>query len=393
MRKKAMEAAKKTMGQMGRLGQIRKRHKSGAAPGTLSVEPNQPPTLMRVMAWDDAGLLEETITQVEALPALLERWRVVWLNVDGLGDEAILRGLGALFGAHRLALEDVVNVHQRPKAELYPDHYFIVMNMLSYEETISTEQVSFMVGKGWVVTFQEREGDCFDAVRERLRHGRGTIRQQGADYLAYALIDVLIDQYFPILERYGDRFEDMEERILETTSMDLLPEIRTIKRELNLLRRIVWPQRDALNALSREPTELISAETRVYLRDCIDHAAQLMDLVDTFRELAGGLLDMHMSMVSHRMNEVVQVLTIVTAIFVPLSFLTGLYGMNFNQELPGNMPELNTPYGYELLLGAMALLASGQLYFFWRRGWLAMGGEALRRRQAARARSLEEGRR
>ncbi len=374
MRQRAVEAAQKTLG---RLGQIRKRHKPGAAPGTLLVEPGQPPARLWMMAWDEHQLTEAELERVDDLRPHLGPRRVMWLNVDGVSDEETLRKLGDLFHIHRLTLEDVVNVHQRPKAELYPDHYFIVMNMLRYNDTLETEQVSFLVGDGWLVTFQERVGDCFDAVRERLRQGRGQIRQLGADYLAYALIDVLIDHYFPVLERYGDRFEDFEERILETTSMDLLPEIRTLKRELNLLRRIVWPQRDALNALSREPTPLISAETRVYLRDCIDHATQLMDLVETFRELSSGLMDMHMSVVSHRMNEVVQVLTIITAIFVPLSFLTGLYGMNFNQELPGNMPELNTPYAYEVLLGVMALVAGGLLFFFWRRGWLSMGGGVL----------------
>ena len=357
-----------------RPGRLRQQTRPGMAPGTLQIDPEQQAPAMDVIAFDGAKMVERPVASVEEIAGLREEWPVVWLNVVGLGDASIIKALGREFGVHRLTLEDIVHTHQRPKAEFFGNHYYVVSYMLGLSEGLDMEQVSLLFGKGWVLTFQERPGDCFEPVRGRIRSSGGVIRGSGSDYMAYALIDVLVDNFFPILERYGDRFETIEERIMASASMELLPEIRLVKRELGLLRRLVWPQRDALNTLIREPGDLIAPETAVHLRDCVDHATQLMDLVETFRELAGGLMDMHMSMVSHRMNKVVQLLTIVTTIFIPLSFLTGLYGMNFEREnAPWNLPELGYAYGYPALWGVMLLISAGLLWFFWRRGWFSMG--------------------
>lgn len=355
----------------------RRRVAPGVAPGTITIDPEQTSIQLTVIAFDEQTVVEKTITDPAELRPLLERWKVVWLDVAGLGHEPTLRQITELFGLHRLALEDIVNTHQRPKAELYGNHYFIVTHMIGYEDNVlRTEQISLVVGKNWVLTFQEDPGDCFDPVRERIRKARGPMRTASADYLGYALLDVLIDHIFPVLENYSDRFDHIEEQIMRSASMELIDEIRVLRRELHMLRRLVWPLRDAVNAVLREPEPVFSLETVIYLRDSSDHAIRLVDLVETYRELAAGLLDMHMTMVSHRMNAVVQILTIITAIFIPLSFLTGLYGMNFNRDSsPFNMPELDSPYGYPILLGVMATIAITLLVFFRRRGWFAMASE------------------
>jgi len=350
-----------------RVPRIIVRQPPGTSPGTLHVDPTAPKPDIRVFAYGVDEFIEQDVADVASLEGLLEQWPVVWVNVDGLGDAALLQKIGDLFNLHRLALEDVVNVHQRAKVEPYEDQLFMVGRMARLENQghLSTEQISFFVGSNYVLTFQEQVGDCFDLVRQRIRSGRGLIRRGGAGYLAYALLDNLIDAYFPILEVYGERIEALETEVITRCEADLIARIHHLKREMLVLRRAIWPHREAVNTLLREESPLISAETRIHLRDCYDHIIQVLDMVETYRELASGLLDVYLSQVSNRMNEVMKVLTIFAAIFIPLTFMAGLYGMNFT-----HMPELNWIWSYPALLLAMAMVAGGLLLFFRRRGWL-----------------------
>jgi magnesium transporter len=234
-----------------------------------------------------------------------------------------------------------------------------------------SEQVSFILGRHYLLTVQEEpEHDSFSFVRERIRSNKGLIRKQGADYLAYALLDSIIDGFFPVLEAYGERLEDLENEVVEKPTRKTLEKIHTLKRELLTLRRSIWPQRDAINLLIRDSNNLISAEVRVYLRDCYDHAVQVIDMVETYRELASSLMDVYLSSVSNRMNEIMKTLTVISAIFIPLTFVAGIYGMNFNTEMsPWNMPELNWYWGYPACLALMVAIAGVLVFFFWRRGW------------------------
>jgi len=262
-------------------------------------------------------------------------------------------------------------VPQRPKVERYEDCLFLVARMMSLGERLDSEQISIYLGSGFVLTFQERVGDCLDPVRHRIREGAGRIRSQGADYLAYALLDAVIDHYFPVLEELGERLEALEDEVLRHPSPAVISRIHAAKRDLLALRRVVWPQRESLHWLLREPIPLLAEDTRLHLRDCYDHVAHVMDMVETFRELASGLVDAYQSSLSNRMNEVMKVLTIIATIFIPLSFLAGLYGMNFSAESsPWNMPELRFYFGYPLALALMAVVAGVMLIYFRRKGWI-----------------------
>jgi magnesium transporter len=272
-------------------------------------------------------------------------------------------------------LEDVVNVSERPKTEDYDDQLLFIARMVVPKERgcgFYSEQVSLVLGKHYLLTIQEEpEHDCFGGVRTRIEKAKGIIRRQGADHLAYALIDAIVDGFFPVLERYGEELEDLEEEVIVSPTRQTLQKIYQVRRELLQLRRAIWPQRDAINSLIRDRSELISEEVQIYLRDCYDHTVQVMDMVETYRELASGLMDVYLSAVSNKMNEVMKLLTVVSSIFIPLTFVAGIYGMNFNTEKsPYNMPELNWYWGYPLCLGVMGAIAFGLLFFFWKRGWL-----------------------
>ncbi len=366
---------------------LRRRTPPGALPGTLIVDPEAPHPVIRIFAYDPDELVEQEIREPQRVRDFLDRWPVIWVNVEGLGDAETIRALGEVFGLHGLALEDVINVHQRPKIEQYGDYYYIVVRMSKLGEYLETEQLSLFFGKNFVLTFQEGlPGDCLDPIRERIRHKHGRIRETGLDYLAYALLDAVVDCYFPILEEYGERLEACEDAILSRSYDDTVAHIHEIKRNLLTLRRAIWPQREIFSALLREETPLVTAETRLHLRDCYDHTTQIIDLVETYRELGSDLTDVYLSSVSNRTNEIVRVLTVITTIFIPLTFIAGIYGMNFNTAVsPVNMPELNWYWGYPLSLGLMAAVAVGQLIFFWKRGWLGApkvmyGGDKERKR-------------
>lgn len=333
-----------------------------------------------MIAFGPDAVEERDIEDVDDLRRWVGRHRVTWVDVAGLGDAATLQAVGDAFGLHRLALEDVVNVYQRPKIEPYAEHHFVVARVATVGEAIGTEQISLFLGSDYVLTFQERPGDDFDPVRERIRSGRPTIRSSGPDYLAYALIDAVVDGFFPVIEVLGDRLERLEDDIVERPSQASVTELHAVRHDLLVLRRAVWPQREVVHALSRDTTAHIAEETRVFLRDCYDHAVQLLDLIENYRDIATSLHDLYLSSVNNRLSEVMTVLTLIATIFIPLSFIAGVYGMNFSVESsPLNMPELRWYWGYPFALALMAAVAGGLTYYFRRRGWIGTGASARRR--------------
>lgn len=345
----------------------------GLAPGTLQIDPDAPKPRMRVLAYGPDGLFDEAVEHVDALKPLLEKFPVVWVNVDGLGDEATLRAIGALFDIHTLALEDVVNMNQRPKVEEYPDHLFVVAHMAMPDSaTLDTEQLSIFLGHKYVVTFQEgRPGDCFEGVRTRIRNSVGRIRRSGADYLCYALLDSVVDAWFPILDGFGLRLHRLEESVLSRPVSGHMAQIRSVKWQLLTLLRACLPLRDVFAGLMRETHDLVQPETRLFLRDCHDHATRIIEEAETYRDIDTSLMELYLSSVSNKMNEIMKVLTVISAIFIPLTFVVGVYGMNFDPaRSPFNMPELEWRYGYPFAWVLMLAIAAGMLAMFKRRGWL-----------------------
>ena len=360
------------MAHNGRRMKVGKRyHRPGTAPGTLRApEKRVDQVRITVIDYGPDHLEEKTVTRVEELVEYRDSPSVTWINVEGLHDVALVESIGRHFGFHPLALEDVLNCGQRPKIEDYGTYHFLSMKSLLPGEILDTEQISFFLSGNYVITFQEVPGDSFEAVRERIRRGKGLMRKAGADYLVYALIDALIDEFFPILERYGEKIEALEAELLTNPSRGTIQEVHRVKRELLLLRRTAWPERDVISAMQREESDVIHRETQVFLRDCYDHTIQIIDMIETYRDLAAGMLDIYLSSVSNRMNEIMKVLTIISTIFIPLNFIAGVYGMNFHTNHPMNMPELDWSWGYPYALGMMASVAVVLVIYFQRKGWL-----------------------
>lgn len=354
---------------VGRL--VRRVHKpAGSAPGTLvhSGERKAESVLIRSLDFGPEHLAESQHDTIEECFGPAESETVTWVNVDGLHEVGLLEAVGDRFGIHRLALEDVLSTTQRPKSEPYDGHILIILRMLTFDDdssSVLSEQVSLIVGPTWVFSFQERRGDVFDPVRERIRHGKGRIRHRGPDYLAYALIDTIVDTYFTILERIGDRIEALEEAALYDPSPAVLQEIHHLRHELLVVRRSVWPLRESIGSLARGEIDQIGSDVEVFFRDVYDHAVQVIDTVETLREVVSAAMDAYMTGISNRMNEVMKVLTVISTIFIPLSFFAGLYGMNFVW-----IPELQMRWGYPTLLVFMASIAVGMIAYFKRKGWL-----------------------
>ena len=321
--------------------------KVGAKPGTLMIGKESPPPLIRVIRFTEKEHFDEIIESVPAIADELAKPGVVWIDVQGMGDEKVIRDIGELFSIHMLALEAIVNVPQRAKTETFDEHQLYISRMVSLDEQhiLDVEQVSILFGNNYVLTFQERFGDVLDPVRKRIRSKKTVMRKSGADYLAYAIIDTIIDGYYPVLEQYGEYLEDLEARVVANASSDMLDKINRVKRSLLVLRRGIWPQRDALNILIRDSSPFVKDETKVFLRDCHDHCTQVADVLETFRETAGALLSTYLSALGNKQNEVMRILTIMSSIFIPLTFMAGIYGMNFE-----SMPELKNPNAYPLLL-------------------------------------------
>ncbi len=297
-----------------------------------------------------------------------EEQLVTWIDVDGVHDTTILEQFGKALDLHPLVLEDIVNTSQRPKLEDFDTYIFVALKMITYDRrqrTVSSEHVSLILGENYVLSFQEDPGDVFEPVRNRIRTGKGRIRRSGADYLFYALLDAVVDYYFEVLEQLGDDIEDLEQEVVERATVATLREVHNFKREMILLRRSVWPVREAVNGLVRDESNLVSDATRLFLRDLYDHTIQVIDTVETFRDILSGLLDVYLSSISNRMNEIMKVLTIMSSIFIPLTFIVGVYGMNFKY-----MPELEWSFGYPSVWIVMLLSALGLLGLFRKKGWL-----------------------
>jgi magnesium transporter len=349
---------------------IKRWHPPGTLPGTLvaHVEAGAEPPQIHMFSYGP-DRCEERVLRPEEIPSLVVPENgVLWLDIWGLSDPGVVKAVGDRFGFHPLALEDVLNIPQRPKVDRYENHLLVILREVSYP--VETEQVSLFLSDRLVVTFQERPGDPFDPIRDRLRKGSGRIRSLGADYLLYSLCDAVVDSIFPTLEKLGEEVETLEETVIGTPTRETLREIRGVKKQLLEIRRAIWPARDAMSELLREDSPLIRPETRVFLRDCYDHTIQVMDMVETYREMAASLVDEYISSVSNRMNEIMKVLTIMATIFIPLTFIAGVYGMNFDREAsPFNMPELGWRYGYPVILLVMAATAGGLVWYFRKKKW------------------------
>ena len=353
-------------------GMFKKRYsRPGAPPATLHAAPDaSAAVVIKLMEYHRDGYEERILDSVAALPDCLgaDDGKTRWIEFNGLGDVAALKALGEKYKLHPLALEDVLNVGQRPKLEPYAGHLFIIAQMIYHdaERTLCGEQVSLFVCGNFLISIQEdAETDVFEPVRQRIRAGGGNIRAMKSDYLAYALLDAIVDHGFPVLEEIGESLQELEDTVLSAPGKDTIGELHTLKRTLMQLRRFVWPERDVVNSMLHGDSEFIHPETKVYLRDLYDHTVQIMDLIEAYRDVVTGLMEMYLSSVGLRTNEIMRVLTVISSIFIPLTFLAGVYGMNFK-----HMPELDTTWGYAVFWVVMILIAIGQLIFFRRKKWL-----------------------
>lgn len=346
----------------------------GTAPGTLAVSNTQTSSNLLLIDYNEATAMQTLLANPRDCVPYLDRESVSWLDVQGLGDVECLEEVGHIFHLHPLVLEDIVNVPQRPKVESYGNQLVIITHMVTWvpsRQSFVSEQVSFVLGDQYLLTVQEEPAyDCFEPIRSRIKLGKGSIRRMGADYLTYALLDAIVDGFFPVLQAYGQQLEVLEDDVVLHPTQETLRNIYRLKREISTLRHLIWLQRDTLANLLRNNHEFITQELEIYLRDCYDHAIQLLDIVEIYREACAGLMDIYLSAVSNRMNEVMKTLTVISTIFIPLTFIAGIYGMNFNPAAsPFNMPELNWYWGYPLVWLVMVAIALGLVYFFWRRGW------------------------
>jgi magnesium transporter len=347
-----------------------KKRKSGIPPGSLVYMGDHIGEKIRLTVFDynEKSLAEKEVDSVEDLFPFRDTSTVSWINVDGLDQVEVVEKLGSHFGIHHLTLEDIVNTEQRPKMEDMGEYIFIILKMMSFnreENRVESEQVSFIIGDSFVLTFQERFGDVFDTIRERIRNAKGRIRKMGPDYLAYTLMDAVADNYFMVLEEVGEQIENLENEILENPSAQTMQKLQKIKRRLLMIRKSVWPLREVISSLERCESVLLKKQMKPYFRDLYDHTIQVVEMVETMRDMNSGMFDMYMSSISNRMNEIMKVLTIIATIFIPLTFIAGIYGMNF--EI---MPELKWPFGYFLVCGIMILVAACMVIYFMRKRWL-----------------------
>src|SRR5512134_2027038 len=342
--------------------------KTGLPPGTLVHigERKSEKVTVTVFRYSGTDCEELQQEQVDGLARPVDE-SVVWINVGGVHQVEVVETLGKQFSLHPLMLEDVANTDQRPKLDDYETYFFLVIKMLSLTKRneIAVEQVSLVLGRNYVISFQENGTDVFQPVRERLRAGKGRLRQSGADYLLYSLVDAIVDQYFAVLESLGEKIEALQQTVVDDPRPETLNDIHALKRQLLYLRRAVWPLRDVMNNLSRSTCPFLQEPTKVFFRDVYDHVVQIVDTIETLREMVSASLDIYLSSVSYRLNAVMRVLTVITTIFMPLSFIASIYGMNFEY-----MPELKWDWGYPVVLGLMGIVAAGMLLGFRRRKWL-----------------------
>jgi len=323
---------------------------------------------LTLFQYDEESLHEEELKDISDLDLTKKKKMTRWINMDGVHDTAKVEELGNQIKLHPLTLEDIVNTDQRPKIEDYDKYLFIIIKMIyvdEHQQEITAEQISLVLFDSMVISFQEGEGDVFNTVRDRLRKGKGKIRKSGADYLLYALLDAIVDHYYVVLERVGTNLESLEDVVVHSPTPEILKEIYYLKQDLVVLRKSVWPLREVISGLQRLETPLIKDTTDIYLRDVYDHTIQTVDTIETYRDVTSGMMDIYLSSVSNKMNEVMKVLTIFASIFIPLTFIAGVYGMNFHL-----MPELEWTYGYPIILLIMGLVGGTMLLYFHRKGWL-----------------------
>ena len=342
----------------------------GLAPGTLVHvgEKKVEKIRIRMIDYDETNLEERELESVDECFPYADKPTVTWINIDGLHEVDIIEKIGKNFGLHPLVLEDILHTEQRPKMEEFENYIFIITKMLSYDEAkheLKTEQFSLILGPNYIITFKERAGDVFEMVRERLRKGKGRIRKRLPDYLAYALIDAVVDHYFLVLEKIAEGVESVEEELVTDPTPETLQTIHHLKRELIFLRKSVWPLRELIGRLERGESSLIDEKTTVFLRDVYDHTIQVIDTVETLRDMVSGMLDVYLSSVSNKMNEVMKVLTIIATIFIPMTFIAGIYGMNFEF-----MPELKWHWGYPIVWLIIIAIAVIMLFYFRKKRWL-----------------------
>ena len=344
--------------------------KRGLPPGSLvyTGEKKIDNIKISVIDYDQNNIQEKEVKDIKECFPFKDKPTVTWVNIDGLHDVDVIEKIGNYFEVHPLILEDILNTDQRPKMENFDKYFFFIVKMLYFDEKLQevhTEQVSLILGENFVISFQESIGDVFDSIRERIRNSKGRIRSRGTDYLIYALLDAIVDNYFIILEKIGENVESMEEDLISNPTPSTLQDIYNLKREMIYLRKSVWPLREVISGLQREESALIQESTDIYLRDLYDHTIQVIDTVETFRDMVSGMLDMYMSSVSNKMNEVMKVLTIFAAIFIPLTFVAGIYGMNFDI-----MPELHWQWGYLMVWIIIICVTLSMLIYFKRKKWL-----------------------
>lgn len=350
--------------------EIKRSEKAGLSPGTLMYvgEEKSGKPRITVMDYDATGFVEKDVGSVEECFPFKDTPTVTWINVDGVHDAAVIEKLGAHFGIHPLVLEDIMTTTQRPKTEDLGAAVYVVLRMIEFDDetgATSADQLSLILGPNYVLTFQETPGDCLDPVRDRIRGGKGRIRKQGPDYLAYAVIDAVVDNYFFVLEKLGERIDALEEQLIAEPRRELLGEIHGLKREMIELRKSVWPLREVVSGLERSESPLIRESTGVFLRDLYDHAIQVIDTVESFREMLSSMVETYLSSLSNRMNEIMKVLTIISTIFIPITFLVGLYGMNFV-----HFPEIKWRWGYAFVWLLIVGSVAGMFAFFRRKKWL-----------------------
>ncbi|MCA2699394.1 MAG: magnesium/cobalt transporter CorA [Microcystis sp. M179S2] len=340
----------------------------GSEPGTLIIEPDAKPSRIILIDYDEDNAVRKVDITPNACAPYIGTNTVSWMDIQGLGSETVLKQVGEIFNLHPLLLEDVVNVPQRPKLEDYNNQLLVISQMVRLKEDESgfdTEQVSFVLGKRYLLSFQEEElQDCFEIVRDRIRTSQGRVRKSGADYLTYLLLDTIIDGYFPVVEHYEDRIEALEDAIISHPDRDTMQEIYDVRRELLALRRLIWPMRNVLHLLMRDHHGIVSDEVQIYFRDSYDHVIQILEIIEAYRELAASLMDVYMSTMGNKLNEIMKFLTVISTIFIPLTFIVGVYGMNFE-----NMPELKGEWSYFMVWLVMLAVAGGLIFYFWRKGW------------------------
>ncbi|MFC1508883.1 magnesium/cobalt transporter CorA [Candidatus Omnitrophota bacterium] len=346
--------------------------KAGLPPGTLmhigEKKTEKVKITMTIMDYDATYFEEKELTEIEDCFPFRDKASVTWINVNGVHDPEIIEKIGKFFNVHSLTLEDILNTGHRPQIDDFEDYLYIVLKMLSFdiqENNILSEQVSLVLGYNYVISFQEKEGDVFDPLRNRIRNGKGRIRKMSTDYLAYSIIDAVIDNYYIILEKINEKIEVLEEELVMNPTPKILQAIHDLKREMLYIRKSIWPLRDIIDSLERGESLLIQDTTQVYLRDLYDHTIQIIETVDILRDMISGMLDIYLSSVSNRMNEVMKTLTIFAAIFIPLTFIAGIFGMNFEY-----MPELKLRWAYPTLLITMLILGMSLFVYFKKKNWL-----------------------